>query len=98
MASLDTDTLPLALPAVVGSKVTFSVAVWLGASTVPAFTPVAPNPVPVGVTLAIVTFEFPLLVNVTLKVLLLPSCTLPKLKLVGLTPSNCVEPSPVPRQ
>ena len=96
MALLDTDTLPLALPAVVGSNVTFSVAVWLGASTVPAFTPVAPNPVPVGVTLPIVTFEFPLLVNVTLKVLLLPSCTLPKLKLVGPTPSNCVEPSPVP--
>ena len=88
MASLDTDILPLALPAVVGSKVTFSVAVWLGASVVPAATPVAPNPVPLGVTLAIVTFEFPLLVNVTLRLLLLPSCTLPKLKLVGLTPKR----------
>jgi hypothetical protein len=50
----------------------------------------------VGVTPAIVTFEFPLLVNVTLKVLLLPLCTLPKLKLVGLTPNNCVEANPVP--
>jgi hypothetical protein len=57
---------------------------------------VAPNPVPVGVTLALVTFEFPLLVNVTLRLLLLPFCTLPKLKLVGLTPSDWVEASPVP--
>ena len=96
MALLDIDTLPLALPAVVGLKVTFSVAVWLGTSTVPEFTPVALNPVPLGVTLAIVTFEFPLLVNVTPRLLLLPSCTLPKLKLVGLTPNNCVEPSPAP--
>src|SRR5215831_2432480 len=96
VALLDIDTLPLALPAVVGSNVTFSVAVWLGASTVPGLTPVVLNPAPVGVTFAIVTFEFPLLVNVTLKVLLLPSCTLPKLKLVGLTPSNWVEASPLP--
>jgi len=46
------------------------------------------NPVPEGATLAIVTFEFPLLVKVTFNVLLLPSFTFPKLKLVGLAPSK----------
>lgn len=96
VALLDTDTLPFALPAVVGSNVTFSVAVWLGASVVPAVIPVALNPVPDGATLEIVTLEFPLLVSVTLKVLPLPIGTLPKLKLVGLAPSNCVDASPVP--
>jgi hypothetical protein len=96
VALLDTDTLPLTLPAAVGSNVTFSVAVWLGASVVPGLTPVVLNAAPVGVTFAIVTFEFPLLVNVTLKVLPLAIGTLPKLKLVGLTPSNWVEASPVP--
>jgi hypothetical protein len=96
VALLDIDTLPLAFPAVVGLNVTFNVAVWLGASVVPAATPVAPNPVPVGVTPAIVTFEFPLLVNVTLKVPPFPIGTLPKLKLVGLTPNNWVEANPVP--
>jgi len=96
VALLDIDTLPLALPAVVGLNVTFSAAVWLGASTVPGLTPVVLNPAPVGVTFAIVTFEFPLLVNVTLKVLPLAIGTLPKLKLVGLTPSNWVEASPLP--
>ena len=96
VALLDTDTLPLALPAVVGANVTSSVAVWLGVSVVPAFTPLALNPVPEGVTLEIVTLEFPLLVKVTLNVLLLPSFTFPKLKLVALAPSNWVAASPVP--
>ena len=95
-ALLDTDTLPLALPAAFGSNVTFSVAVWLGASVVPAVTPVALNPVPDGATLEIVTLEFPLFINVTLKVLLLPIGTLPKLKLPGLVPSDRAAANPDP--
>ncbi|MGB8535946.1 MAG: hypothetical protein WCD57_06000, partial [Acidobacteriaceae bacterium] len=75
---------------------TSRVAVWLGVSVVPPVTPLALNPVPVVVTLAIVTFEFPLFVKVALKVLLLPSFTFPKLKLVGLAPSKSVAAPPVP--
>ena len=88
LALLDTETLPLALPLVVGVNLTSSLAVWLGASVVPAVTLLALNPVPVGVTLATVTLESPLLVRVTLRVLLLPSFTLPKFKLAGVAPSN----------
>ena len=95
-ALLDTDTLPLALPVALGSNVTFIVAVWLGASVVPAVTPVALNPVPEGATLEMVTLEFPLFINVTLKVLLLPVGTLPKLKLVGLVASDPVAANPDP--
>jgi hypothetical protein len=96
VALLVTLTLPDTLPATVGAKRTFSVAVWLGVSIVPAFTPLALNPAPVAVTLVIVTFEFPLLVKITLKLLLLPSFTLPKFKLVGLAPSKTVAAAPVP--
>jgi len=42
------------------------------------------KPAPGGVTLEIVTLEFPLLVNVTCDEPVLPTLTLPKLKLVGL--------------
>jgi len=96
VALLVTLTLPDALPATVGAKRTFSVAVSLGVSIVPAVTPLALNPVPEGVTLEMVTLEFPLLVKVTLNVLLLPSFTFPKLKPVGLAPSNWVAACPVP--
>jgi hypothetical protein len=88
VALLVTLTLPVTLPAVVGANTTFSVADWFGDKLVPALTPLALNPAPEGVTPEIVTFEFPLLVKVTLIVLLLPSFTLPKLRLVGLAPSR----------
>src|SRR3974390_228736 len=42
------------------------------------------------------TFEFPLLVRVTLLVLELPALTLPKLKLVGFAETLTVEATPVP--
>lgn len=79
---------PDTLPATAGAKTTFSVTDWFGVKVVPALSPLALNLAPVGVTLAIVTFEFPSLVKVTLNVLLLPSFTFPKLKLVGLAPSR----------
>ena len=88
VALLATLTLPDTLPATVGVKRTFSVAVWLGVRIVPILRPLALKPVPEGVTFEIVTFELPLFVRVTLKVLLLPSFTFPKLKLVGLAPSK----------
>ena len=59
-------------------------------------TPLALNPCPEAVTPEIVTFAFPLLVRVTLKLLLLPILTLPNAKLVGFAPNSCVADTPVP--
>ncbi len=85
---LVTLTLPDTLPTPVGAKMTFSVTDWFGVKVVPALRPLVLSPAPEGDTLAIVTFEFPLLVKVNFSVLLLPSFTFPKLKLVGLAPSK----------
>ena len=54
------------------------------------------KPVPVAPTLDIVTLAFPLFVKVTLSALLLPTLTLPKLKLVVLSPNSFVAATPVP--
>jgi len=96
VALLSTDTLPVMLPAAAGANATFSVVDWLGVRTVPEVTPLTLNAVPVTVTLEIVTFEFPLFVSAALNELLLPTFTLPKLKLVGLAPSRKVGATPVP--
>jgi hypothetical protein len=90
VALLVTVTLPVNAPLLAGVKVAFSEAVFPGATTCPAEIPVALNPAPDTLTFEIVTFEFPLLVNVTLCALLLPTLTLPKLKLVGLALSESV--------
>ena len=58
--------------------------------------PLALNPAPVTVTPEIVMFELPLLVIDVVSEELLPSLTLPKLKLVGLAPSKKVAADPVP--
>jgi len=96
VALLATLTLPDTPPGAVGAKRTFSVAAWLGVSVVPAFTPLALNPSPDGVTPEMVTFEFPLLVKVTLNVVLVPSFTFPKVKLVWFASSRWVAATPVP--
>ena len=88
VALLDTETLPLAFPAVVGANATFNVAVWLGVRIVPALTPLALKPAPEAVTLEMVTLELPVFVRVAANVLLLPSLTFPKFKLVGLATSE----------
>ena len=85
---LVTLTDPEALPAVVGAKVTFKVAVWLGVSVVPDETPLALNPAPVSVTPEIVIFEFPLFVSVTFSELLLPTLVFAKVKVAGLALSE----------
>lgn len=54
------------------------------------------NPAPLVVTLEIVMSEFPLFVSVTLSESLVFRSTLPKLRLVGLTPSVNVEAVAVP--
>ena len=61
-----------------------------------AVTPLSLKPAPVTPTLEIVTLEFPLFVKATLSALLLPTFTLPKLRLEVLRPSNFVAATPVP--
>jgi hypothetical protein len=96
VALLTTDTLPVTLPTAVGAKATFTVADWLGIKMVPDVTPLVLNPVPVTVTPEIVTFEFPLFVNVSPNELLVPTPTFPKLRFVGFAPSRKVAATPVP--
>ncbi len=96
VALLATVIVPLGLPAPAGAKSTLSVADWPGVRTRPELTPLAVNAALVELTPEIVMFEFPLLVRVTLKDLLLPALTLPKLKLVGFAASTCVAAKPVP--
>ena len=98
LALLATEMLPLALPAAVGAKVTFTVAVCPGVSVVLALTPLALYPVPEALTLEIVTLEFPLLVSVRPSELLPPTFTFPKLKLFGVAVNCDVPAAPEPER
>ncbi len=90
VALLVTVTLPVKAPLVAGANVTFNVAICPAATTCPVEIPVALNPAPDTVTFDTVTLEDPAFVNVTESALLLPTFTLPKLKLVGLAFSETV--------
>jgi hypothetical protein len=84
VASLATVTLPEMSPVPAGANATLRVAVCPGVKIWPDETPLAVYPAPEMVTFATVTFEFPPLVRVTGKMLLLPILTLEKLRLVLL--------------
>jgi hypothetical protein len=90
VALLVTVTLPVTPRRAAGAKVTFSVAVWPGATICPPDMPFAVNPAPEIVTLDTVALEFPELVNVTPRVLLAPRATFPKGRLVVLGVSKAV--------
>lgn len=91
VALLVTVTLPVALPVAAGANVTFKVAVWPGVRICPEDTPAAVNPGPEMLTPETVTDEFPPLVNVTGRMVLLPRLTLEKLKLAWLALRMSVE-------
>jgi hypothetical protein len=78
LALLETETLPVTLPAPDGAKVAVNVATCPGANITPEERPAALNPAPETVTLEIVTLEFPAFVSVMLLELLLDTFTLPK--------------------
>jgi hypothetical protein len=69
---------------------------WFGASTSPLLTPLVLKPAPVAPTEEIVTFALPLFVKIAVSALLLPTLTLPKLRLDVLRPNDFVAASPVP--
>jgi hypothetical protein len=96
VALLDTVTLPVEVPTAVGAKTTLKVADWVGVKTVPEATPLTLNSPPGALTVEIVTFEFPVFVNDTVCVVLLPTVTLLKFRLVELAVKVKVAATPVP--
>ena len=88
-ALLLTVTLPVAVRLAEGANVDVSVVVCPGAKVMP-LAPVVLKPAPATITCAIVTLEFPASVIVTVWVVLLPTFTLPKFKLLTLELSNSV--------
>ena len=97
-ASLVTVTDPVALPATVGAKRTVSVAVCEGFSVAGVVIPLTEKPVPVVLTAEMCTAALPALVTTTCPLVLLPTATVPKLKLVGFAlsrPVAVLEPVPL---
>ena len=80
--------LPVAFPAAVGANFTASVAVAEGFNVNGAVTPLTLNPAPASVTPVICRAAFPVFVKVMFCEALLPTATLPKLKLFVLA-VNC---------
>ena len=81
---LTNDTLPLAVPEAVGAKSTLKLVVWPGDSVRGSTKPLTENPDPVMLACEIVALPVPVLLTATASVLLAPTLTLPKLRLVGL--------------
>jgi hypothetical protein len=90
VALLVTVTLPDTATVDAGVNVMLRVAVFPAASIKPVETPLGLKPAPAILTFEIVTFEFPAFVSVTLRTLLLPILTFPKLRLVALLFSKSV--------
>ncbi len=81
-ASETTEMLPLVDPAEVGAKATPKVKLCPGDRTIGKLSPVTLNPLPVTLACVTVTLEPPELVKISDRVVLLPICTLPKLRLI----------------
>lgn len=96
VALLATVTLPEELPVEAGENVASSVADCPGARIKPAETPLSEKLAPETLTFDNVTLEFPAFVRVTLKALLFPTVTFPKLKTEALVVRNAVAAIPVP--
>ena len=88
------ETLPLALPAVVGENVAVNEVLCAGLRVSGAVTPLMVNPVPEALAAEMVTLAVPEFVNVTVCDPLLPTSTLPKLTLTGLGVSCPCTPVP----
>lgn len=78
-------TVPLAAPAVVGSKLTLSVAVWLGFSVIGKLMPESPKPVPATAAPLMVSAAVPDEVSVTVFVIAVFSRSVPNATLLELS-------------
>jgi hypothetical protein len=79
--------LPLATPLAVGVNVTLKLVLCPALSVTGAVIPLNVNPLPVIPAWEIVTLDPPLFVTVSERARLLPTVTLPKLRLLGFAPS-----------
>ena len=82
-----TVTVPLAAVAVCGAKVTVNVAAWPAPMVTGAVIPLKVKSVPAMPTFEIVRLEPPTFVSVSVSFCVVPVCTVPKFKLVGLAES-----------
>jgi hypothetical protein len=93
---LTMETLPLAAPDTVGANCTVTVTLWFGAKVTAPPPEAIENPAPDAVIALTATFAFPVLVILKVCDPVLPTVTLPKGKVVGVTDSVCVDATPVP--
>ena len=97
LALLVSVTLPAALPAVVGLKITLKVKLCDAERVTGTAAPVKENPaLPLRPIWVIFTLAFPVFVTVTPCVDEVPVVTLPKLRLFALSDSVCVAAIPLP--
>ena len=80
-------TLPLTAPAAVGVNETLKLMLCPAVSVTGVAIPLRLNPDPLAAAAEIVTLDPPVFVTVSDRVCLTPTCTLPKLRLVGFDPS-----------
>jgi len=94
-ALLFTNTLPVTEPVAVGAKFTLNV-VLCPAPKLSGVNPLIVKPAPETLSEETFTLVLPVLLNVTVWLLLLPTFTFPKLKLLGPAASWLVAVTPVP--
>jgi hypothetical protein len=90
VALLETVTLPVTLPMLLGANATVSTAACPGLIVVPLPTPLTLKPVPLVPTDDTVTVVFPVFVRDTFELSELPTATFPKLTFVALAVTNRV--------
>jgi hypothetical protein len=88
-------TLPLAAPLALGANCTVNEVLWPAVKVKGKDRPLNLNPAPLALAAEMVRLDPPELVNVSDKLELLPTCTLPNARLVGLAVSDpCATPVP----
>ena len=87
---------PLTLPVTCGAKTAFNWALWPAAMVAPATPPVALNPAPLTLTCETVKLELPVFFTVTVCVVVPPTTSFPKFKLLDERESVRVALAPVP--
>lgn len=89
-------TNPLTPPVLFGAKMTFISAVWPAAIVVPLTPLFTLNPVPVVLICATVTLEFPVFLTATPSMLVFPTISFPKFRLVAERERFLVAVPPLP--
>ncbi len=89
-------TFPLTAPLAVGLKSTLNEVLWPAVSVTGNVSPLKLNPAPLALAAEMVRLDPPVLVSVSDKLELWPTCTLPNARLLGFAVrSPCVTPVPV---